>query len=151
MRGNVEHAAADAHARGADVGAVRRRRAAQHALDARGELARVEWLRHVIVGADLEAHDAIDDGRGGREHDDRDLGVALAQVARETQAVFAGHVDVDQRQVDRMLRGERLRGARVFRADDRVAVGGEVLVQYVAYFRLVIDNQYRGFRAHARL
>ena len=32
------------------------------------------------------------------------LRVALAQVPREAQAVLAGHVDVDQREVDRMLR-----------------------------------------------
>ena len=32
------------------------------------------------------------------------LRVALAQVARKAQAVLAGHVDVDQREVDRMLR-----------------------------------------------
>ena len=39
------------------------------------------------------------------------LGVALAQVPREAQAVLAGHVDVDQREVDRLLRRERLRAA----------------------------------------
>ena len=65
---------------------------------------------------------------GGRQHHDRDRRVALAQVPREAQAVLAGHVDVDQRQVDRMLRGHRLRGAGVLGAQRRVAVRGEVLL-----------------------
>ena len=72
MRGEVEHAAPDAHALGADVGAAGGRRAAQHALDARHQLARVEGLGDVVVGAHLEADDAIDDRAGGRQHDDRD-------------------------------------------------------------------------------
>ena len=52
---------------------ARRRRAAQHALDARHQLARIERLRHVVVGAHLEADDAVDDGRRRRQHHDRDL------------------------------------------------------------------------------
>ena len=111
VRGEVEHAAADAHPLGADLGAAARRRAAQHALDAGQQLARVERLRDVVVGAHLEPDDAVDHRRGGRQHDDRDPRVALAQVAREAQAVLAGHVDVDQREVDRLLRGQLARGA----------------------------------------
>ena len=64
VRGDVEHAAADAHA-------LRRRCSARPAADVRRstlltratQLARIERLRHVVVGAHLEADDAVDDGR----------------------------------------------------------------------------------------
>src|SRR5688572_20210347 len=54
------------------------RRAPQYRLDASDELARVEGLRQVIVGADFEADDAIDVVALGGEHDDRHF---LAQAA----------------------------------------------------------------------
>ena len=63
--------------------------AAHHALEARAQLARVERLGDVVVGADLEADDAVDDVAGAGDHDDADV-VALAQVAREREAVLAG-------------------------------------------------------------
>ena len=47
--------------RSAPISARRGRRgAAQHALDARQQLARIEGLGHVVVGAHLEADDAVD-------------------------------------------------------------------------------------------
>ena len=133
---------------GAEVGAPRGRRAAQHALDAGDQLARIEGLGDVVVRAHLEADDPVDDRAGGRQHDDRDLRVALAQVPREAQAVLAGHVDVHQREVDRMRGGHRPRGAGALGADRRVAVGDEVFLQHLAHVRLVVDDQDRGLGAH---
>src|SRR5215510_12352723 len=43
----------------------------QHRLHARHQLARLEWLRQVIVRAELEADDAVGDVAARREHDDR--------------------------------------------------------------------------------
>ena len=148
--GEVEHASSDAHPFGAEVGTARGRRAAQHALDAGHQLTRVEGLGDVVVGTHLEAHDPIHDRGGGSQHDDRDLRVALAQVPRKTQAVLAGHVDVDQRQVDGMLGGHRPRGAGALGAECRVAVGDEVFLQHLAHVRLVVDDQDCGFWAHGR-
>ena len=45
------------------------RRAAQHRLDARGELARRERLRHVVVGAELEPDDPVGLLAAGRQQD----------------------------------------------------------------------------------
>ncbi len=66
-------------------------------------------------------------------------------MPREAQAVLAGHVDVDQRQVDGVLGGHRPRGAGAFRADDGIAVRDEVFLQHLAHVGLVVDNQDGGF------
>jgi hypothetical protein len=52
----------------------------QDSADARGDLTGAERLHDVVVGAELEADDAIGLLTAGGEHDDRDLGV-LAQRA----------------------------------------------------------------------
>src|SRR5204863_3097636 len=98
-----EHASSDAHLLSADLGTARGRSPAQNALDAGHQLSRVERLRDVVVGTHLEAHDAVNDRSGGSKHDDRDLCIALAEVARKAQAILARHGDVYQCQVDRML------------------------------------------------
>ena len=83
------------------VGCGRRRLAgaAQHALDARQQLARLERLGDVVVGAEFEADDAVDRLAGRGHHDDADLAAALAQPARQREAVLAGQADVEQDQL----------------------------------------------------
>ena len=113
---------------------------AQHALHAREQFARVEGLRDVVVGADLEPDDAVDDVARRRDHDDADV-VALAQVARERQPVFAGQADVEQDEVGQRaldLRAHRV--AAVGRAHV-VAVPAQVLGEQRAHARVVVDHQ----------
>jgi hypothetical protein len=71
-------------------------------------------------------------------------------MPRKAEAILARHVDVHERDVDRVLGGQRLRDAGVFCAKDHVAVGAEVLLQHFADIRLVVDNQDGGFWAHGR-
>ena len=71
-----------------------RRGAAQDALDSRDELARVERLRHVVVGADLEPDDLVDVLIARGEHQDRNVG-ALADPAAELDAVSVGKIEVE--------------------------------------------------------
>ena len=64
---------------GAPASTSRRRSgadAAQDRLDARDELARVERLRQVVVGADLEADDLVDVLVAGGQHQDRHVGAS---------------------------------------------------------------------------
>ena len=82
----------------------RRLAAAQHALHPREQLAQVERLADVVVGADLEADHAVDHLAGRRDHDDGDV-VALAQPAREREPVLARQAHVEQHQA----RASRLR------------------------------------------
>src|SRR5438477_34413 len=68
-----------------------------HRLHARDELTRAERLRHVIVGAELEAEDAVDLAVARGQHDDRDL-AGRAQTAADLEAVHSGehHVEDDK-------------------------------------------------------
>ena len=67
--------------------------------------------------------------------------VALAQVAREGQAVLAGQVEVEQHDVGHRAldRGAHRRAVRGLR--DLVAVRDEVLVEHVADVAVVVDDQ----------
>src|SRR5439155_5069987 len=83
-------------------------------------------------------------GRG--QHDDRDLRVALAEVPSKTEAVLARHVDVHQREVDRMRRGDLLCRSSALGTQRRIGVGNEIFLEHLAYVRLVIDDQDCRFR-----
>ena len=89
-------------------------------LDARDELARVERLRHVVVGADLEPDDLVDVLVARGQHQHRHVGV-LADPLADLDAV-----DVRQHQVEhderRLLRRDMLeRVGAVRRRADGVA------------------------------
>ena len=79
------------------------RRAAEDALHARHELARVERLRQVVVGADLEPDDLVDVLVAGGQHQDRHVG-ALAHAAADLQPVHVGQVEVEDDQRRRLGR-----------------------------------------------
>ena len=84
----------------------RRRRPPQHGADARQQLAELERLDHIVVGADLQAHDPVDRVAHGRHHDHRHAEM-LAHTAQDGDAVLAGHAQVEQDQIDRP-RGPRI-------------------------------------------
>src|SRR5216110_2314518 len=96
---------------------------------ARQQLAQVERLGHVVVGAELESDDAVDRFALGGQHHQRHAGMVLSQPARQRQAVLARHVDVEDDEV-RMLRVDdsaRLRG--VDRGMDDEALTAEVFAE----------------------
>ena len=72
--------------------------AAQHRPDAGDHLGAAERLDHVVVGAELEADDAVGLGAAGGEDDDRDAR-AGADRAADVAAVAVGQVEVEQDQV----------------------------------------------------
>ena len=116
-------------------------RSAQNRLDAADELARRERLGHVVVGAELEAQDAVDLVAARRQHDDRDAGVR-AQVAGDVEAGLAGQHDVEDDQVGLDLREDELAAGRVARGVDLVASLRERVVHDLEDRLLVIDDQY---------
>ena len=96
MRGDVDHEVAHLEAllrRGGFGGAGAG--APQDRAHAREQLAGVEGLRHVIVGADVEAGDAVRVLAARREHDDGDV-VSSADAAAHLEAVDARKHDVEE-------------------------------------------------------
>ena len=73
---------------------------AQNRANAGGQLSRVERLGQVVVGAELQADDAVHIFAAGREHDDRHFAF-LAQAAQDFEAIHARqhHVQQDDRVV----------------------------------------------------
>ena len=134
-------------ASGAPAGTPRSRRrragldATHDALQPGAQLARVERLRDVVVGAHLEADDAVHDLARAGHHDDPEV-VALAQVPREREAVLARQADVEQHHLGHAaLELGAHRGAAVG-LDDLVAVRGQVLDEHVAHGAVVVDDQH---------
>src|SRR5699024_1159606 len=99
----VEAVGAEARAGGGRRAADRA--AAEHGGDAGGELGELDRLGEIVVGADLETDDAVNEiDRPGQ---DDDAGVeAGAQRPGELEAVLAGQSDVDDVEVWGLAGGE---------------------------------------------
>jgi len=76
-----------------------------HHVEPQDQLAHAERLGHVVLGAELEAGDAIGLAAARGQHDDRDLprALLLAELARKRYTRHSGQHPVDQQQV-----GERI-------------------------------------------
>ncbi len=72
--------------------------AAQHGAHAGHDLGRIEWLDHVVVGAQAQGQQLVHIIGQGRDHDHGRLAV-IADGAQHVDAVHAGKVDVQQHQV----------------------------------------------------
>ena len=81
--------------------AALRIRASQDRLDPRHELARIERLRQVVVGADLEPDDLVDVVVAGGQHEDRDVR-ALAHAAADVDPVQVREHEVEHDQRRRL-------------------------------------------------
>ena len=108
---------------GAHGARLRRVAAAHHRVDARQQLAEVERLDQVVVGAELEPLDAVA-GLVARAEDDDAAVLVAGDGAAHLPAVHARHHQVDDHQVRLEL---------VDRAQPGVPVGGDLhLVALVA-------------------
>jgi hypothetical protein len=114
--------------------------AAQDRVDAGHQLARVEGLGQVIVGAHFEADDAVDVLALGGQHDDRGLVAGAAQAAADRQAVFAGQHQVQHQQVVALAQPQLVHGRRAFGRHDLEALFGQVTAQQVAQAHVVVDH-----------
>ena len=126
---------------------------AQHRVNARDELARVERLRQVIVGAHLEADDAIDFLAFRRQHDDRHRFAGAAQSAADGQPVLARQHQVEHDQVRRVALQLAVELRRIGEGRDLEALLGQVARQQVAQAHVVVDDEdlWGGCFVHARL
>ena len=132
--------AVGAEARAGGGGGAADRAAAEDGGDAGGELGELDRLGEVVVGADLEADDAVDEVAGAGQDDDAGV-VAGAQVAGELEAGLAGEADVEDEEVGDLARGEqRLERGRVLGGDHVVAGAAEVVDEHLADFPVVVDD-----------
>src|SRR5450755_4242637 len=78
-------------------GVVDRPGSPQYRLDSRQQLAQVEGLGHVVVGADLEADDLVDSVAATGD-DDQPAPPVLAQLTGDRKSVFARKAEIEQHQ-----------------------------------------------------
>jgi len=123
--------------------------AAADGADAGEELAGIEGLGEVIVGAHLEADDAVDVFAAGGEEEDA-VGGEGAEAGEDFEAVDAGEHDVEKDHGPGV-------GARGFKAGvaamdgvDAEIVASEVFGEHVAELYVVVDEEYV-FHALARV
>jgi hypothetical protein len=103
--------------------------AAQHGFDAGQQLARIERLADVVVGAGLQADDAVHRLVTRGQQDDGNVLALLAQAAAGVCAVAAGQHAVQHQQVGRVAgdAGRQVGGVR--RQQGVVAVPVQVVGQ----------------------
>src|SRR5262249_23379961 len=100
----------------------------------------IERLGQVVVGADLEADDAVDVLNLGGQHDDRRHVVGGAQTTADRQAVFARQHEVEHDQVDRLAGEDAVQRLGVFGQQGLEPFLGEVAAQEIPDARVVVDH-----------
>ena len=105
------------------------------------ELAHVERLDQVVVGARVEAVDAVLDRVARGEHQDRDAVARRAQPARDLEPVDVGQAHVEHHRVGRRGRDLGQRPRAVLRRDGVVAAQHERAAQRVAQGTVVVHDQ----------
>ncbi len=100
-----------------------------------------ERLGEVVVGAHLEADDAIDVVALGGEHDDRDVVARRAQAPADREAVLAREHEIEHDEVVahalQLAIHRRGVGGRI----DAEALFGEIALEEVAQPQVVVDHQ----------
>jgi hypothetical protein len=115
---------------------------AQDGLDPCHQLARVERLDDVVVGADFEADDAIDLVAPRGEHDDGRF-THPTQLAGHIQAIHARQHEVEHDEVGVVPLDQFERGPPIAGTDDREALLLEVEPEQLDDVAFVVDDQDR--------
>ncbi len=123
----------------------RRRLAPQDDADAYGQFVHVERLGHVVLGAEVQALDAVDVVAGGAEHDDR-RPARLGEAPANRQAVFAGHHRIEHDQVDRRRFQHGVHGAAAVGLQHTKTVARQAGLQQFADVLGVVDDKEGGTR-----
>ena len=114
--------------------------AAEHRLDAGHQLAGVEGLGHIVIGAQLQADDLVHVVGAGGEDDDGDV-ARLAQLAADLEAVHLRHHDVEDDQVGLVGLDLLQRLTAVIGGLDLESFLGEVEAGELDDIPLVVDDQ----------
>ncbi len=125
---------------GAAPRAARLRGAPQDGADARHQFARVERLAEVVVGAELQADDAIDVIAARGEHEDRGV-VRGAELAQHVEAADARQHHIQDQDLEIVRFEFRERIAAVVHALDLEVFGVQIFGEHLAQFAIVVDEQ----------
>src|SRR5262245_44508322 len=114
---------------------------AQHRLHAGHQLARFEWLRHVVIRSEFEPYDPIVDRSACREHDDRHA-TALAHLAAHGESIDFRQHHVEDDDIGR-LAFERLKALpRVERNGDLEVEPAQKPGQECIQLLVVVDQEH---------
>ena len=118
----------------------RRLRALENVGNAQRQLARLEWLRHVIVGAELKPGDAAF-RRVPRSQDQHRHRRGLADRLDQIETALARHHHVENEQIEIEPGQPRARIGGAFRRGDAIAFAVQVARQQAADAPVVVDDQ----------
>ena len=96
-------------------------------------------LRQIVVGAHLEADDAVHRLAAAGQDDDADVRF-LAQLAREREPVLARQHKIEDDEIDRILRHDLAHAGAVMCDTDAVALARQILLDDLADLFLVVHN-----------
>ena len=117
--------------------------AAQDGAQAGQQLARVEGLGQVVVGADFEAHDAVGLLAPCRQHQDRHVGAGANRPA-ELEAVAIGQHEVQDHRVVAALKGGRETGLGALPMLEGQAGAAEIGRDHLGERAVILDHQQVG-------
>ena len=129
-----------------DLGTRLRQLPAQHGADTGDELARAEWLGHVVVSPQLQADQRVRFVVAGRQHDDRHGGIA-AQLPRHVEAVETRQTKVEDHQVGAVGARAHERLGAVAGAPHREPGPLQVIADELRDPGLVVDDEDRLHRS----
>ena len=110
-------------------------------MDARHQLAWIEWLRQVVVRAHFEADDAVHFLALGGQHDDRHALAGAAQPPAHGEPVLAREHQVEDDQVRRIALQPLVELARVGERPHVEALLAQVAREEVAQAHVVVDDE----------
>src|SRR5262249_52832899 len=122
----------------------------ENGLDAEQELSHAEGLGHVVVGAELEADDAIDLLTARGQHHDRDRARrrVATELAADVGARAVGQHEVEDHEVGQALLGRLQTFTGPPRELHLVPCLAQIEIEHIAQIRLVLDDKNAW---HARL
>ena len=122
---------------------VLRRRAAlapQDRAQPRQQFARLERLRQIVVGADLEPDHAVHGVAARGQHQDRHVG-GLADAAADFEPVGVGQHQVEHQRVELLALQPLLALARGRRRGNAKARGAEIVADHAGEALVVVDDE----------
>ena len=107
------------------------------------ELVRVERFHDVVVGACVEAFDAVSHRVSRSQHQDRRRKSTCAHTSAQLHAAHARQAEIENHEVGNRPLDHHQRRSRVGHAFDAVPLGGKRALQHPADRRVVVDDEDR--------